>query len=35
MKVGLTALQVGFCYMDLLEIQDTAVFRVESGLKTM
>jgi hypothetical protein len=35
MKVGVTAPQVGFCYMELLQIQETAVFHVASGLKTM
>jgi hypothetical protein len=34
MQVGQTAPQVGFCYMELLQIQETAVFNVGSGLKT-
>jgi hypothetical protein len=35
MKVGETAPQVGFFYMELLQIQETADFHVGSGLKTV
>jgi hypothetical protein len=35
MKVEVAAPQVGLCFVKLLQTQETAVFHVGSGLKTL